>query len=360
MRYHWSVVDSRYRVGGQLALAYVMCCGLLSGCFAPDVHEGLACSASGSCPIGQVCVDLVCIQAGGGLGPGFEPDASRVVGDSDAASGDADTGCASDTVKCGDVCLAECQSEFSLAGESTYQPEEGCNYLRVHAWGAGGGHGNNTTNAGAGGYALIERAVTSAETYTVVVGAPGTSAVGGTAGMGGVPGGGGGGTGSSDGGGGGGGYSGLFSGGTAAANALVIAGGGGGSGGGNGFPANTNAGAGGGLSGQVGSIEGNSDGGTQSTGFAPLLGGPGGSDTDGGGGGGGGWYGGQGGEGVGSDDAQGAGGGSGYVGTSTISELVAGVRGIAGNPDSTLRGTGGDPTLAGKVVLICYPAQPVL
>lgn len=327
----------------------------LGACFAPDVQEGLACSETGACPFGQVCVETVCILAGSG-GPGI--DGGDTGFRSDARTVDADTSCQSGTVLCGDECLPQCITESSVPGESTYQPQDGCTYLRVHAWGAGGGHGSQSNNAAAGGYALVEREVSSADSFIVIVGAPGGSAAAGTAGLGGVPGGGNGGTGSDNGGGGGGGYSGLFAGGSAAINAIVIAGAGGGSGGGNSFPDNTNGGAGGGLEGQTGSVQGDTSGGTQNSGFAPLQGGPGQADNDGGGGAGSGWYGGNGGDGA-NDDAQGAGGGSGFVvGTALVSDLVAGDRGIPGNAASTLRGNAGNATVAGKVVLECLPTSP--
>jgi hypothetical protein len=327
----------------------------LGACFTPDVQEGLACSESGSCPFGQVCVESVCILAGTSA---RGSDAGETVIRSDATSFDGDTSCQSGAVLCGDECLPQCITEISIPGESTYQPQTGCSYLRVHAWGAGGGHGNESNNAAAGGYAMVEREVSSTDSFTVIVGAPGGNAVGATAGLGGTPGGGNGGQGDDDGGGGGGGYSGLFSGGTAAINAIVIAGAGGGSGGGNSFPENTNGGAGGGLIGQTGSIEGNTSGGTQSTGFAQLQGGAGQADNDGGGGAGSGWYGGNGGAGT-NSDAQGAGGGSGFVvGTALVSELLAGDRGMAGNASSRLRGIAGNATVAGKVVLECLAIAP--
>jgi hypothetical protein len=270
---------------------------------------------------------------------------------------DAEPRCEAGTVPCGVECLSECPTEFTVAGEATYQPEEGCTYLRMTAWGAGGGHGLNNLRAAAGGYALIERVVTGQESFAVIVGAPGASAPGSGGGLGGIPGGGNGGGSNSEGGGGGGGFSGVFLGTIDVANAVVMAGGGGGSGGGNGNVANTPGGAGGGLAGQDGPVVGT--GGTQLAGFAPLQGGagatPGGGD--GGGGGGGGFFGGVGG-GAANSDAPGGAGGSGYVGSAVVSDSLAGDRTVPGNAASPLRGDAGNALTAGKVIVTCIP-QPI-
>ena len=363
MSYHRLVVDRAHEAGWQLTLAALMCTSLLGACFSPTVQEGLACSESGSCPIGQVCIEAVCILAGSNGNP-IDADASISIVNPDSSPvpvPDADTSCAPGTVLCGEVCEESCVTALTAPGETSYQPEAGCSFLHIEAWGAGGGHGSGNLSGGAGGYAVLERNnVLSTETYTVMVGAPGTNAVGGARGLGGAPGGGDGGTGNNDGGGGGGGYSGVFLGGTAPSNAIMIAGAGGGSGGGNGNGDSTNAGAGGGAIGQQGSNEGNNDGGTATAGFAELAGGTGGSDTDGGGGGGAGWWGASGGSGVGGDDAQGAGGGSGYVESGIAADLAAGNRGVPGNAiglamnEMTAR-----PTFAGKVTLTCYATAPV-
>ncbi len=343
-----------------MALACVMCTALLPACFSPSVQEGLACSESGSCPIGQICVDSTCILAGTNGTPS-EPDARVSIVNPDASPPDADTSCAPGTVLCDELCQEVCITTLTLPGETSYQPEEGCESLQIEAWGAGGGHGSANLSGGAGGYAALERTVMSGDTYIVMVGAPGTSAVAKVPGVGGIPGGGDGGAANGrDAGGGGGGYSGVFFGGTAPANAILIAGAGGGSGGGNGNGDSTNAGAGGGVTGQQGSNEGSNDGGTTTSGFAQLQGGNGIQDTDGGGGGGAGWYGASGGDGVGGDDAQGAGGGSGYVESGIAADLVAGSRGVPGNAAGLAGGeTTAQPTFGGKIVLSCYPEVAV-
>ena len=361
LRYDLNVVPCGQRKGGRIALALSICSLALVGCLTAGVPEGLACSESGSCPVDQVCVDAVCILAGTN-GPDTEIDAGDVVVPPDANRLDADNSCI-DSVKCGDVCEAQCVTNLTTAGESTFQPQVGCTYLRVEAWGAGGGHGDRSLEtgaggAGAGGYALRELDVTSADAYTVVVGAPGTNAVGETPGIGGIPGGGNGGLGEQrSGGGGGGGFSGLFSGAVALGNALVIGGGGGGSGGGPARPDLTHGGAGGGEEGQFGSDEATGSGGTQAAGNAQLAGGPGGADNDGGGGGGAGYWGGQGGNGA-NDEGQGGGGGSGYDGTAACGGCETGDRIIPGNPLGMIGETNGLPTLPGKVTLTCFPAAP--
>jgi hypothetical protein len=282
------------------------------------------------------------------------PDASPVV-----ILPDADTSCQAGTVLCGETCEDVCVTTLTAAGETTYQPEQHCTLLRIDAWGAGGGHGSDNLRGGAGGYAVLDRTVLGTETFTVMVGAPGTSAANKVAGLGGIPGGGDGGTADGrDAGGGGGGYSGVFLGGTAPGNAIIIAGAGGGSGGGNGNGNNTKAGAGGGVNGHKGSDESNNNRGTPTSGFAELAGGPGGSDTDGGGGGGAGWWGAPGGSGVGSDDAQGGSGGSGYVESNIDADLIAGDRGVPGNAAALAGEMTAQPTFAGKVILTC--SAPIL
>jgi hypothetical protein len=337
--------------GRSVKLLLLIPVAALAACFSSNVQEGLACSEAGDCPIGQDCFEGTC-SGGAPLDSGSGGDDAAV---NDAApEPDAEPRCAAGLVPCGEECLAECVTEFTAEGEATYQPEEGCTYLRMVAWGAGGGHGRNNVRGAGGGYALAERVVSSADSFTVVVGAPGTSTNAQAGGPGGLPGGGNGGGSNSEGGGGGGGYSGVFLGTIEVANAVLIAGGGGGSGGGNGNPSNTQAGAGGGLAGQDGPVVGS--GGTQTTGFEPLQGGVGGTPGggDGGGGGGGGYFGGVGG-GVANSDAPGGAGGSGYVGDAPVSDLQTGNRGTPGNATSPLRGDAGNPLTAGKVIVSCIP-----
>ncbi len=361
MRYNLPVTEGGYWVGGKITVALWICLLASAGCFSPGVQEGLACSESGSCPVGQVCVDSICILAGT-TRPGIDVDAADNVRNPDARVLDADTSC-TDSVQCGDLCEAQCISEFTNIGEAVFQPQVGCRFLRAQAWGAGGGHGalslnNGEGGAGAGGYAMVELAVTDVDSFVLVVGAPGANGIGGAPGAGGIPGGGAGGMGDNRSGGGGGGFSGLFGGPIVVGNVLVMAGGGGGSGGGPAFPENTNGGAGGGSEGEIGSEEGMIPGGTQVSGHVPLVGGPGGNGKDGGGGGGAGWYGGKGGSGA-NDDAQGGGGGSGYVGAATVSDVVTGFRAIPGNATALSPGeTTALPTFPGKVTLSCFADPP--
>lgn len=257
-------------------------------------------------------------------------------------------------VRCGDECVASCDTSFEAAGEVNFDVPTDCTRVLIKAWGAGGGNGARNTNSGAAGFVRAEVAAAVGEQWTVVVGSPGISAVGRTPGLGGAPGGGNGGNASSDGGGGGGGYSGVFRGAISVQNALVIAGGGGGSGGGTGTQ--VLGGAGGGTDGQNGG-ENNAAGGTQLTGAAALAAGNGNNDDDGGGGGGGGWFGGEGGNGA-NSDAFGGGGGSGFVTPDAVAPmLVPGNRQLPGLPDDPDRGTAGAPGAPGKITIDCLPDE---
>ncbi len=261
--------------------------------------------------------------------------------------------CGTNLIACGDACVARCNTVFDAPGTQPFVVPDRCVRVRVKAWGAGGGNGTGNTNAAAGGFGVVELAVTPGESLTVVVGAPGRSAQQGMPGAGGAPGGGNGGSGSNRDGGGGGGFSGAFAGSVEIANAIDIAGGGGGSGGASAGSNGIVPGAGGGASGQ----DGGGRGGTQVDGFGALAGGPGASQGsgDGGGGGGGGWFGGHGGPGA-NSDAGGGGGGAGFAATrATFQLLVAGNRQTPGNSVDPDRGTAGAPGMPGKVVLDCLP-----
>jgi hypothetical protein len=254
-------------------------------------------------------------------------------------------------IRCDTECLARCDSTFTTAGETQFTVLPGCSRIRIKAWGAGGGNGSANTLGAAGGFASVEVDSVPGNSILVVVGGPGLNAPGQGPGMGGVPGGGNGGSSNSQGGGGGGGFSGVFTGGAIdATTAIVIAGGGGGSGGGNG--GQRRGGAGGGTDGQASTA---SAGGTQTTGFASLMGGNGGSQGsgDGGGGGGGGWFGGFGGNGA-NSDAFGGGGGSGYARPSASTPvLTTGSVAVPGNDGDADRGSAGEPGAAGLVVIDC-------
>lgn len=259
--------------------------------------------------------------------------------------------CGPTMVVCDNACAPQCDASFEMPGQTPFVVPTSCPRIRVKAWGAGGGNGAGNTGAAAGGFAIVELAVTMGETYAIVVGAPGQAATA-NFGAGGAPGGGNGGSANSQDGGGGGGFSGVFAMNMIAPeHAIVIAGGGGGSGGGGGN--NVRAGAGGGASGQNGA----GAGGTQTTGFGPLAGGAGGAqgNGDGGGGGGGGWFGGQGGNGA-NSDAGGGGGGAAYAGSTTTFQLLAPgnlqVPGQAMDPD---RGVAAAPGMPGKVIVSCLP-----
>jgi len=259
-------------------------------------------------------------------------------------------------IRCGGECVTSCDTNFEATGEITFDVPIDCTRVSIKAWGAGGGNGARNTRAGAGGFVRAEVSATPGEQWTVVVGAPGTNAVGRTAGVGGAPGGGNGGTSSNDSGGGGGGYSGVFRGAISVQNALVIAGGGGGSGGGVTTP-QILGGAGGGDTGQNGG-DNNAAGGTQTTGAAQLVAANGqGGNNDGGAGGGGGWFGGRGGNNA-SSDAFGGGGGSGFAVVEAVAPmLIAGNRespGLIEDPDRGIAGAPGNP---GKVIIDCLPEE---
>ena len=160
-------------------------------------------------------------------------------------------------------------SEFTTAGNTTYNVPAGVTAVTVKIWGAGGGGGGSSNDrdggaGGGGGYVSSTLTVTPSETLTVYVG-----------------GGGGGGTGSSTtddsgNGGGGGGYSALYR----STTPLLVAAGGGGGGGANGDTGNTarqpgdDAGAGGGTAGITGDGNGDTTGGSGGT---PTAGGSGGT-----------------------------------------------------------------------------------
>lgn len=304
------------------------------GCIDPATHPAF-CGASGAC-------------SGAGAGEACSAPAGATATCVDATCS---FECPGGTVRCGAECADICRSVIDTPGESVFEVTPGCRRVRITTWGAGGGAGNGNNNQGAGGAATVEVASQPGDLWTVVVGAPGQPGVGQSGGAGGAPGGGAGSNGSSSqGGGGGGGFSAVFRPTIAVENALAIAGGGAGSGGGSG--GNTLTGAGGGVDGQDGR---NSAGGTQTSGFAQLMGGPGAQNNDGGGGGGSGWFGGTGGGGA-NADASGGGGGSGFaVADALAATLEAGDRATAGTAAHPDRGTAGNPSSPGKVIVDCIP-----
>ena len=258
-----------------------------------------------------------------------------------------------------DAAIPNVVREFEEPGQMVFSPPEGCDRIRVLAWGAGGAHGQSNDGAGAGGFAAALLAVETIPTITIVVGARGEGRIGG------APGGGSGGFTNGERGGGGGGYSAIFAGSTlTTSNVLVLAGGGGGGGGGGDGPS---AGAGGGASGgnATATCDGQSNvgcGGTAFGGNAQLVGGLGGEGNEpgvtflGGGGGGGGWFGGFGGSASIEDDGGGGGGGGGGGFVTSLAEqvsLVAGDGAVPGGVAHPLRGTAGQPAQNGKIVIEC-------
>lgn len=261
---------------------------------------------------------------------------------------------------------------FAYTGAlQSFQVPANVDYIRVHAWGAGGAGGRRGgwsfgAPGGGGGYATAVIPVQEGEVYYILVG--GQGAVGGTT--------------SAFGGGGpviggndnrygsaGGGYSGVFSNnGITQANAMIIAGGGGGGGASRSGTGNS-GGAGGGETGQDGGAPYNAptgatyrgQGGTQvaaggvinnqTSGQGPLQGGTATAGSGYGGGGGGGWYGGSAGGYIENSTMAGGGGGSGYILSNLYAQqLLGGLDAAAGNNNHPLRetaGTGGADSSVG-------------
>jgi hypothetical protein len=208
---------------------------------------------------------------------------------------------------------------FSYTGsEQSWSPSITAD-VTVQLWGAGGG--GDSWGGGGGGYTTGTLAVTSGQSFKVIVGGGGEGDAGDSDRAGGY---GGGGSGHEDPGGAG--YAGIFLTSTSYANAKAIAGGGGGA------DANYGGGGGGGATGNdgAGANAGYGRGGTQSaggaTGAAQLTGGNASTSNRWTGGGGGGYWGG----GAPNQADCSGGGGSGYIGGLTSATTTAGGNGAQG------------------------------
>jgi len=251
----------------------------------------------------------------------------------------------------GEVLNTGTKTTYSSSGQSTHSNNSATTKVEIKMWGAGGGY-NNITAAGGGFSSGTWESVPSS--FYVSVGASGVS--GGSQGAS------------------GGGMSGVWENTvmSTAADARLIAGGGGGSG----REGGRHGGAGGGSSGQdsPSSSGGWGEGGDQSSGGSvggsqfqggsgngaggtPYGGGGSGYSGDwGSGGGGGGWFGGGRGENANGPHGDGGGGGSGYINTAYITSGVTttGDTTTPANSSDSERGTSGDPSTDGKVIIQEY------
>jgi hypothetical protein len=242
------------------------------------------------------------------------------------------------------VCTSPCepgnQTFNYTGGQQTFVVPNGCETVKIEAWGAKGGNRPGYSAGGNGGYATGTLSVTPGSTLYVYVGQyPGAGT---TAGW---NGGGQGDCGGHSEGGGGGGASDVRVGGTGWNDRVIVAAGGGGGGG---MHQNDKpGGGGGGLTGAAGTGCAPGQGGTQDAGGTKGTdscnnatstdgifgvggcGASGGCGAGGGGGGGGGWYGGGGGGTCGSGGS-GAGGGSSYLGGVSDGSTQTGVNGTHG------------------------------
>ncbi len=142
---------------------------LIAGCYNPKIAEGLACSESGKCPSNQSCSDGICVIDSAGR-PDADPttlaDAALGMDASDGASGD------------GPACASPGSQTFDFTGSlHSFVVPECVTTLTIDAFGAaGGGSVGDATAGGEGARMRGDFAVSSGETFQILVGGRGIDA----------------------------------------------------------------------------------------------------------------------------------------------------------------------------------------
>ncbi len=154
---------SRRQYESWAAIALLALCILpAAACFSPDYRAGLACSESGACPSGQECVSDVCQL----LGSGGLADAAQAQGDA-APRADAEVQCPSGS------------EVFDVSGTIVnFTLPECVTTVTIEAFGGQGGGGRNGVGGGGKGARIKgEFPVTPGESFQILVGGQGLSAI---------------------------------------------------------------------------------------------------------------------------------------------------------------------------------------